>query len=164
MKRLLSFLIAVIMVAVCSAISIAATNVSQPVYITNNDSEYDRSPSIVFDGSYYWLFYVKGDDVNGVRGFNGYNPENDTYVVYYKRATSIANLPLDDETQLYRSSSQRPTNFDQSMVSAAYLNNKIYVFVSSGLSSADRGLYYYMYSGSDLVRPVQPYLQFNISG
>ena len=127
--------------------------VSQPTYLTGN-SEYDRNPSIVYDGTEYWLFYTKGDDTStsGVRG-DSYNPDSDTYVVYYKTAPSIDGLASVSETKLALSESDRPANFDQRVASATYFDTKVYVFVSSGQSGTDRGLYYYEYDGSDWSGP-----------
>jgi len=126
----------------------APIEVSQPTHLTGN-SAYDRNPSIIYDGTDYWLFYTKGDDTStsGVRG-GSYNPDSDTYVVYYKKASTIAGLAAAAETKLGVSESARPTNFDQRVVSAVYFNSKVYAFVSSGQSGTDRGLYYYEYSGS----------------
>jgi len=125
----------------------ATVEVSQLNPLTAN-SEYDRNPSIINDGTDYWLFYTKGDDTStsGVRG--SYNPDGDTYVVYYKTAGTIAGLAGASETKLALSESARPANFDQRVVSATYFNSKVYAFVSSGQSGTDRGLYYYEYNGT----------------
>lgn len=126
--------------------------VSQATYLTAN-GEYDRNPSIVHDGSQYWLFYTKGDDTStsGVRG--SYNPDADTYVVYYKTAATIAGLASAGETKLGLSETARPANFDQRVVSATYFGGKVYAFVSSGQSGTDRGLYYYEYVGGSWSGP-----------
>jgi parallel beta-helix repeat protein len=127
--------------------SSATIEVSLPTVTTSN-SEYDRNPSIINDGTNYWLFYTKGDNTStsGVRG-PSYNPDADTYVVYYKTAGTIAGLVAASETKLALSESNRPANFDQRVVSATYFKGKVYAFVSSGQSGTDRGLYYYEYSG-----------------
>ncbi|MBN1318166.1 MAG: right-handed parallel beta-helix repeat-containing protein, partial [Anaerolineales bacterium] len=139
-----------LLVLVGSVPVIASTStieVSQLTYLTTNN-EYDRNPSILYDGSKYWLFYTKGDDVstNGVRG-GTYDPDSDSYVVYYKTASEITDLDSASQTKLSLSESARPTDFDQRVASATYFGGKIYVFVSSGQSGTDRGLYYYEYSG-----------------
>ena len=132
-----------------AGIAIGATiDVSQHNYCTN-DNAYDRNPSIISDGSNYWLFYTKGDNVStdGVRGPT-YNPDADNYVVYYKTASTIDGLAGASETKLALSESGRPNGFDQRVVSAAAFNGKVYAFVSSGQSGTDKGLYYYEHNGS----------------
>jgi hypothetical protein len=149
MKRLKVFTAAFTLIVVIGTMAAwaATIDVTQFTYATGNN-EYDRNPSIVYDGSQYWLFYTKGDDIstNGVRGLS-YNPDSDTYVVYYKTASTIGGLASAGETKLALSETSRPANFDQRVVSATYFNNKIYAFVSSGQSSLIRGLYYYVYDG-----------------
>ncbi|MGQ9586634.1 MAG: right-handed parallel beta-helix repeat-containing protein [Anaerolineae bacterium] len=132
----------------------ATLEVSQPTYATSN-GDYDRSPSITFDGSDYWLFWTKGDG-GGVRGQGSppYDPDGDTYVVYYKKATTIAGLASAAETKLALSETSRPANFTQRVVSATYFDGKVYAFVSSGQDGTDRGLYYYEYSGGSWSGPI----------
>lgn len=127
--------------------SSATIEVSLPSAATSN-SDYDRNPSIINDGTNYWLFYTKGDNTStsGVRS-PSYDPDADTYVVYYKTAGTIAGLVTASETKLALSESNRPVNFDQRVVSATYFKGKVYAFVSSGQSGTDRGLHYYEYSG-----------------
>ncbi|MBW2976222.1 hypothetical protein KY347_02130 [Candidatus Woesearchaeota archaeon] len=148
-KNLLRFLLMLsIFFIVGAGFAFADTiEVSQPNYLTTNN-EYDRNPSIVYDGSDYWVFYTKGDDTStsGVRGT--YNPDGDTYVVYYKKASTIEGLSVAAETKLDLSDTGRPTNFDQRVVSAVVIGSDIYAFVSSGQSGTDRGLYYYKYNGA----------------
>ncbi|NIP42197.1 MAG: T9SS type A sorting domain-containing protein [candidate division Zixibacteria bacterium] len=128
----------------------ASIDVTQSTAITAN-SEYDRNPSIVYDGSQYWLFYTKGDNTStaGVRG-PGYDPDSDKYYVYYKTAATIDGLAAASETLLNK---PRPTNFDQRVVSATYYNGNIYAFVSSGQSGTDRSMYYYDFNGTNWTGP-----------
>ncbi len=133
----------------------ADIDVSQTAYATSNGA-YDRNPSIVYDGGDYWLFYTKGDDVStaGVRG-TGYNPDADSYVVYYKTAGTVSGLTSAAETKLELSETSRPAGFSQRVASAAYFGGKMYCFVSSGQDGADRGLYYYVYDAGSWSGPVQ---------
>jgi len=130
-------------------------DVSQSVPITDN-ANYDRNPSITTDGSMYWLFYTRGDDVStdGVRG-GGYNPDADTYVVYYKTAATLPDLAGATETKLDLSQTARPANFTQRVVSAVYFDGNLYAFVSSGQDGVNRGLYYYKFDGSNWSGPVE---------
>ncbi|MBC8431481.1 MAG: hypothetical protein H8D96_06135 [Desulfobacterales bacterium] len=127
--------------------------VSKTQYVTGNSeydlSAYDRNPSVIHDGTDFWLFWTKGDNIttNGVRGVT-YNPDADTYMVYYKKASTVEGLAGAAETVLLLSQTDRPANFDQRVVSAAYFKEEVYAFVSSGQSGTDRGLYYYKYSGA----------------
>ena len=131
----------------CAGTAWAATiEVSQPTHLTANQ-RYDRNPSIMHDGTDYWLFYTKGDQpAPAVRGV-GYNPDADDYVVYYKTASTLAGLAGASETKLGLSQSARPANFTQRVCSATYFNSKVYAFVSSGQDGTKRGLHYYEYDG-----------------
>ncbi len=126
----------------------ATLDVTQPNYVTDN-SDYDRNPSIVYDGSNYWLFYTKGDTCSA----RPCDVDGDTYVVYYKTATSIDGLSSVTENELTLSNTNRPANFDQRVVSAIYYDGDIWAIVSSGQSGTDRGLYYYLYSGGSWTGP-----------
>jgi hypothetical protein len=153
--KILMFLgLALLLAGVVSA---DIVEISQPGYATTN-SAFDRNPSILYDGVNYWLFYTKGDDVStgGVRG-PGYNPDDDDYVVYYKKAAAIENLVYAGETKLALSESARPAGFDQRVVSAVKFGENIYAFVSSGFSSGatDKSLYYYVFNGSTWSGPTQ---------
>jgi len=153
-KSVLCATVAFAVVALDSAASAATFEVSRPTGLTCN-SAYDRNPSIVHDGVDYRLFYTKGDDTStgGVRG-GGYDPDSDTYVVYYKTAASIEALVDAEETKLDLSESARPAGFDQRVVSAVVLGGQLYAIVSSGQSGTNRGMYYYKFSGGAWSGPV----------
>ncbi|MFZ5979854.1 MAG: right-handed parallel beta-helix repeat-containing protein, partial [Candidatus Zixiibacteriota bacterium] len=153
--KLLFFLSLVMLLA--GNVSADIIEISQLSYATTNHA-YDRNPSVINDGSNFWLFYTKGDDVStdGVRG-TGYNPDNDNYVVYYKKAATVEELSGAGEVKLALSESARPTGFDQRVVSAVKFGESIYAFVSSGFSpsASDKSLYYYVYNGSNWSGPIQ---------
>lgn len=123
--------------------------VSGSVQLTNNNDRYDRNPSIIQYGGQYWLFYTKGDNgsTNGVRN-PSYNPDNDSYVIWYKTASTIADLATSTETKLELSETDRPVGFDQRDVSAAIFNGNLYVFASAGWGGSPQPIYYYMWNGS----------------
>jgi hypothetical protein len=108
----------------------------------------------MYDGTNYWLFYAKGDN-GGTRGVGGYNPDGDTYVIYYKTSSSIAGLSAATETKLGLSETARPADFTQRVVSAVPFGGGIYAFVSSGQDGTNRGLYYYYYDGSTWSGPTE---------
>jgi hypothetical protein len=85
----------------------ATIEVSQPTFLTDS-TKYDRNPSIIHDGSKYWLFYTKADSATGVRGSGGYDPDADAYVIYYKTASTIAGLAAATETEMEISRTSRP--------------------------------------------------------
>ena len=149
---LVCLLSAALLVATVVPVSGATIEVSGATHMTAN-AEYDRNPSIVYDGSDYWLFWTKGDDTStaGVRGV--YNPDADTYVVYYKTADTLAGLATATETKLALSETARPAGFDQRVVSATYFGGDIYAFASSGQSGTDRGLHYYKWDGVSWAGP-----------
>lgn len=136
--------------AICADI-----DVSQPTYMTANGA-YDRNPSVLFDGSEYWLFFTKGDDVStgGVRE-SGYNPDADNYVIYYKKAGTIAALAAASESKLELSETGRPADFSQRVASAVLFDGKIYCFASSGQDGINRGLYYYEYDSGTWSGPTE---------
>jgi parallel beta-helix repeat protein len=139
--------------------AVSTIEVSQPTYLTSNANKYDRNPSIIHDGTNYWLFYTKADSTVGVRGQDGYNPDADAYVIYYKTASTIAGLADVAETKLAISDASpagsRPSGFTQREVSAVYFNSSIYVFTNGGQSGTDRGLYYYKYSSDSWAGPTK---------
>jgi hypothetical protein len=119
--------------------------------LTNN-SNWDRNPSITFYNGEYWLFYTKADN-DGVRGMSSYNPDNETYVVWYKHAASISELTAATETKLSLSETARPAGFDQRLASAVAFNGSLYTFVSCGYSQAIHPVYYYKWDGSSWTGP-----------
>ncbi|MBN2227594.1 MAG: right-handed parallel beta-helix repeat-containing protein [candidate division Zixibacteria bacterium] len=136
-------------------IQAAVIDVSQPVPMTDNAS-YDRNPSVVSHDGIFWLFYTRGDDIStdGVRG-GGYNPDGDSYVVYYKTASTLADLGAAAEYTLALSETARPAAFTQRVVSAVSFGGALYAFVSSGQDGINRGLYYYKFDGSVWSGPVE---------
>jgi parallel beta-helix repeat protein len=140
-------LLAVVVFLTSASVWSVTLEVSQPTYMTSNQ-RYDRNPSIINDGTNYWLFYTKGDQAApAIRGQGGYNPDADNYVVNYKKAISITGLASATETELTLSRTNRPAHFDQRVATAVYDGSSIWVIVSSGQSGTDRGMYYYRYSG-----------------
>ncbi len=67
----------------------ATIEVSQPVQVTS-DSYYERGQSVVYDGTYYWLFYGRSASVTG--NYQNDNPDVSDYQIYYKKATTVAGL------------------------------------------------------------------------
>jgi parallel beta-helix repeat protein len=127
----------------------ATVEISGAVQLTNNSDKYDRNPSIIKYGGEYWLFYTRADNgsTNGVRGPD-YNPDNDSYVIWYKTASTIEGLAQASETELSLSETDRPVGFDQRDVSAAILNGNLYVFASAGWGGSPQPIYYYTWNGS----------------
>ncbi len=133
-----------------SEMLVAATiEISGVTQLTNNNDRYDRNPSVIKYGGEYWLFYTKADNgtTNGVRD-PSYNPDNDSYVIWYKTASTIAELAQASETKLTLSDTNRPVGFDQRDVSAAILNGNLYVFASAGWGGSPQPVYYYTWNGS----------------
>jgi hypothetical protein len=127
----------------------ATMEISGAVQLIDNNDKYDRNPSVIKYGGEYWLFYTKADDgsTNGVRG-PGYNPDNDSYVIWYKTASTIAGLAQASETKLALSETDRPIGFDQRDVSAAILSGNLYVFASAGWGGSPQPIYYYTWNGT----------------
>ena len=156
--------IAIILLFVFSSAVVAVganIEVSLPTHSTNN-SEYDRNPSTTYYNGSYWLFFTKGDDTStgGVRG-PGYNPDADGYVVWYKTASTIEGLASATETKLNLSETNRPSGFDQRVVTAVVASDGssdcIYAIVSSGFAGPSwpsHGIYHYKWDGSSWTGPV----------
>ncbi len=152
LKTIIFVVICLVILIWCQAskrVMAATIQVSGAVQLTNNSDKYDRNPSVIRYGGQYWLFYTKADDgsTNGVRGV-GYNPDNDSYVIWYKTASNIEGLAQASETKLVLSETDRPIGFDQRDVSAAILNGNLYVFASAGWGGSPQPVYYYTWNGS----------------
>jgi len=85
-----SVMLAIIILTTYTNVAQAASiQVSQPVQVTSN-SYYERGQSIFYDGANYWLFYGRSASVTG--SYSSSNPDIHDYVVYYKKAASVAGL------------------------------------------------------------------------
>mgnify|MGYP001570075836 CR=1 FL=1 len=152
LKTMVFAAICVVIFTCClfSEILVAATiEISGVTRLTDNNDKYDRNPSVIKYGEEYWLFYTKADNgtTNGVRDPD-YNPDNDSYVIWYKTASTIEELAQASETKLALSETGRPIGFDQRDVSAAILNGNLYVFASAGWGGSPQPVYYYTWNGS----------------
>lgn len=115
--------------------------VSKPFQITT-DSHYDRNPSIfqANDGT-FWLFFTRGTDYRGVRGFNGYEPDSDLYDIYYKTAKSLPGLQKAAENKVPMSD---PNNGQRDVATLQASDGKIWVFSSTGFGPGVNNIYYYI--------------------
>lgn len=123
----------------------AVQPVSKPIQITT-DSHYDRNPSFfqANDGT-YWLFFTRGTDNRGVRGFNGYDPDSDHYDIYYKTAKSLPSLQKATENKVPASN---PINGQRDVATLQASDGKIWVFSSTGFGPGVNQIYYYIYDGA----------------
>ena len=98
--------------------------VSQPAQITTSD-RYERNPSVFKMGNTYWVFFVRANSTGSHDPDDGYNPDTDSYHVYYTTST--------DNGATWSS----PTKVDNASTGqrgmAAFVDHtgKIWVFVSS---------------------------------
>ncbi|MGV8150851.1 MAG: immunoglobulin-like domain-containing protein [Candidatus Woesearchaeota archaeon] len=133
-----------ILLMLCPNPTTATTlEVSPPEYITNNE-DYDVSPTLIYDGQYYWIFYTKADTTPAIRN-ELYNPSEDKYTIYYKKSANINELTSSPEELIAQSQYNRPEGFNQQRITAEYLNNKIYIIASSEDMTSDDSIYYYIY-------------------
>ena len=148
---ILMVILAVALVCYQAANTAVATiiEVSGVHQLTDNSDKYDRNPSVIRYGGEYWLFYTKADNgtTNGVRN-TSYTPDNDSYVIWYKTASTIEGLVQASEIKLALSETGRPVGFDQRDVSTAILNGNLYVFASAGWGGSPQPIYYYTWNGS----------------
>jgi len=130
-----------------------ASEVSQPVQITFS-LRYDRNPSF-FIGRHgtCWLFFTRGRNPIGIRGNDGYDPDFDSYDIYYKTARSIPALEKAADNLV--PGSNLVTNNTQRDVAALQAHDgTIWVFTSSGYApSTDPRIFYYKYDGANWSGP-----------
>ena len=145
---------AIILILAACPVSAVQVNlpVSVPVQITS-DSHYERNPSVLKgDNGMWWLFYTRGRDDSGVRGYNGYNPDLDYYDIYYRVARTKEGLR---SAQDYKVPGNYPDNAQRDVSAIKTGDGTIWVFTSTGLGpGADRSAYYYRYDSSGWSGPV----------
>ncbi len=132
-RKIFSVLFALVLVlsfslipAVPAAAVVASTiEVSQPTQITSN-SHYERGQSIVYDGTDYWLFYGRSASV--AVPYSGGNPDVNDYVVYYKKATTVAGLASATATLI--SGVAHNSNSYLGETGAAYFGDEIWAFAT----------------------------------
>jgi hypothetical protein len=142
-------------IATLSTALMAVTTEVTPYYVTaNGNDHYDRNPSFVQFGGENWLFYTKGDydSTQGVR-MSVYNPDNDSYTIWYRRASTPLDVVTAPETRLDLSATARPVGFDQRDVSAVVYQGDLYVFASAGFGGSQQPIYYYKWDGATWTGP-----------
>ena len=147
---LVHILIIAFLLALSVSVGAAKVEVTKSYVGADNNGRYDRNPSYVEFGGEYWLFYAKGDigTTGGVRNEN-YNPDNDSYVIWYKRVSvPDTSIMTATETRLDLSETNRPEGFDQRDVSAIVFDNMLYVFASAGFGGSQQSVYYYTWDGT----------------
>jgi hypothetical protein len=135
----------------------ASINEISPQFALTQNSDYDRNPSIHFDGQDYWLFYTKADqDTPAIRGLGGYDPDQDAYVVYYKSSPTIEGLTAAAENVVPPSDTARPADFWQRCATGfADTSGSILVIASSGHAGPNDRFYRYSYDGATWSGPVE---------
>jgi hypothetical protein len=111
------------------------------------DPKYDRNPSFfkAKDGT-YWLFYTRGKDNRGIRGFQGYDPDLDYYDIYYRTSKSMEGLQKANDNIIR---SKYPDNAQRDIAAFQARDGKIWLFASTGLGpGSERSVYYYKYGGT----------------
>ena len=139
---------AIILILAACPVSAVQVNlpVSVPVQITS-DSHYERNPSVLKgDNGMWWLFYTRGRDDRGVRGYYEYNPDVDYYDIYYRVARTKEGLR---SAQDHKVPGIYPDNAQRDVSAIKTGDGTIWVFTSTGLGpGADRSAYYYRYDSS----------------
>lgn len=149
---LVALVISALLVSSVSAIASGALEqpVSKPFQITT-DPHYDRNPSLfqANDGT-YWLFFARGRSPIGIRGAS-YDPDSDSYDIYYKTAKSLPGLQKAQEIMVPGSNSSH----GQRDVAALQANDgKIWVFSSTGFGLGENQIYYFNYYDGSWQGPV----------
>jgi len=125
---------------------------SKPFQLTTNP-RYDRNPSFfqASDGT-YWLFFTRGRNPIGIRGAS-YNPDYDSYDIYYKTARSIPQLAKAIEN-LVPGSNLVTYNTQRDIAALQASDGTIWAFTSSGYGpSSDAHIFYYKYDGASWSSP-----------
>ncbi len=148
-------LVIFVAIATLSTTLMAVTIEVTPCYVTaNGNDHYDRNPALVQFGGENWLFYTKGDNDGTLGVRNGtYNPDNDSYTIWYKRSSDFESLFSAPETRLDLSATARPVGFDQRDVSAVVFQGNLYVFASAGFGGSQQPIYYYKWDGTTWTGP-----------
>lgn len=103
-------------------VAAATLEVSQPVQVTNN-TYYERGQSIVYDGTNYWLFY--GRSASNQSNYGGVDPDLHDYVIYYKKAGSVADLAAASAIQV---TGTHNNNLYMGETDAVNYDGKVWVF------------------------------------
>jgi len=121
-------------------------DISKPKYISTTE-EYHRSPNIIYDGNEYWLFYAKADTpAPAIRGYYYYNPDADSYSIYYRHNATMDALNSSPEIKL--NLSDNLLLGPSKKVSAVFFQGKIYLYISAyhvAPTSIPTSIYYYVY-------------------
>ena len=135
----------------CSAISKDCIPSSNPLQLTR-DSHYDRNPSILLaDDGTYWLFFTRGQNSLGIRGYQGYDPDMDYYDIWYKQARSLEGLKRAVEIQMPLEPPATSQSAQRDVAAVQTRDGGIWVFSSPGYGpegGSDRGILYYIFDGS----------------
>lgn len=143
----------------CTAFTIDDIGSSKPIQLTT-DPHYDRNPSLLLaDDRTYWLFFTRGRDDQGVRGYpsanplnDPYNPDLDYYSIWYKRSRSLERLEGAFESLLPLGPPDTEWSSQRDVAALEAGDGKIWVFTSPGYgpeqTDQDRGILSYLYDGS----------------
>jgi hypothetical protein len=149
-SKILSMLLTLVLVlsfnlvmAVPAAAQTATVEVSLPVQVTSN-SYYERGQSIVYDGTDYWLFYGRSATVT-VPYATG-NPDVHDYVVYYKKATTVAGLASATATAI--SGVAHNSNSYLGETGAAYFGSEVWAFATIDVGATAELYGWYTTDGS----------------
>ncbi len=148
----LTFILALLTLLILPVVlfTIPVLAVSNKTFVKNlqltTNPKYDRNPSFfrANDGT-YWLFFARGRDARGIRGFEGYEPDLDYYDIYFKTARSIPDLLGAKENIIPLTP---PDNAQRDISAFQAQDGKIWVFTSTGLGpGSERATFYYTYDG-----------------
>jgi len=156
-SKLLFGIITVMLILTLATVPVLASPAVQPTskpFQLTTDPHYDRNPSFfqASDGA-YWLFFTRGRDDREVRGFNCYDPDYDSYDIYYKTARSVPQLARATENLVPRSDLVT-YNTQRDIAALQASDGTFWIFTSSGYGpSSDARIFYYTYDGADWSTP-----------
>jgi hypothetical protein len=110
--------------------------VSQPVQLTG-EAHYERGQSIVYDGVNYWLFY--GRSASCTQPYATGNPDINDYVVYYKKAATVAGLTAATPTLV--SGVPHNSNGYLGETGASYFGGEVWAFATIDVGGANADIY-----------------------
>jgi hypothetical protein len=135
----------------CTAFPADGIALSHPIQLTT-DPHYDRNPSILLaDDGTYWLFFTRGKDPRGIRGYEGYDPDSDYYDIYYMTARSLPGLLKATEKKVPGTA---PDNARRDVAALQSGDGTIWVFASTGLGpGSERSVYSYRFKAGSWSGP-----------
>lgn len=144
MKKTKEIIVLVIMVLLTGMVWGADIDVTKPTQVTSN-SYYERGNSLLKYSSEYWVFYGRSEDFSGNYGSG--NPDNHHYVIYYKKASTVADLAI-ASPQLVPNMPTGANKIYQGQTACTEYGGKIYLFATDMTYGGSGDIVFWTWDGS----------------